>query len=432
MTGRPPGGEILLLGGPRRPVARGTRASGPREGRRDRRATGHGRKEGAAARAPRRSTSVRPRTHADRDVGSGGEAPQRQHFHHHLPRRRARWIQPDGLVRQGIVREGDCGADRDECPWDSILPGAVPGHMYRVRREDKASRVCGEGLLIPLIRLSIEQHPDEAEPYEDHRHGVCPDPFRTEQVPRAVCQPPAEVEHNPREKCEEVETEGDGARKGDFRHDASKGPPSKNLYPLESRTCERLSAPRDTPRTLGAILPSRLRRLPAERGDRPGKATARPRPPCLDPRIRAGVLLDPKEERKEKEEHREDDQEVERPPRDRLLDAECGIGPDPIDAVHAQEACEHREVDVPPAVREITRIRRRDLGGLPLRAAEEAERHHPESSRVAADIPIELEPKPNEVRRLGENRSEEHTSELQSQSNLVCRLLLEKKKKKSR
>src|SRR2546430_13190830 len=31
--------------------------------------------------------------------------------------------------------------------------------------------------------------------------------------------------------------------------------------------------------------------------------------------------------------------------------------------------------------------------------------------------------------RLGE-RSEEHTSELQSQSNLVCRLLLEKKKKR--
>src|SRR5688572_32366356 len=29
-------------------------------------------------------------------------------------------------------------------------------------------------------------------------------------------------------------------------------------------------------------------------------------------------------------------------------------------------------------------------------------------------------------------RSEEHTSELQSQSNLVCRLLLEKKKKKVR
>src|SRR2546427_3281660 len=36
--------------------------------------------------------------------------------------------------------------------------------------------------------------------------------------------------------------------------------------------------------------------------------------------------------------------------------------------------------------------------------------------------------------RRGEvgRRSEEHTSELQSQSNLVCRLLLEKKKKKNK
>src|SRR2546430_4717318 len=32
----------------------------------------------------------------------------------------------------------------------------------------------------------------------------------------------------------------------------------------------------------------------------------------------------------------------------------------------------------------------------------------------------------------GVRRSEEHTSELQSQSNLVCRLLLEKKKSKTR
>src|SRR5688572_32431336 len=32
----------------------------------------------------------------------------------------------------------------------------------------------------------------------------------------------------------------------------------------------------------------------------------------------------------------------------------------------------------------------------------------------------------------GSARSEEHTSELQSQSNLVCRLLLEKKKKKKK
>src|SRR5688572_32521228 len=34
--------------------------------------------------------------------------------------------------------------------------------------------------------------------------------------------------------------------------------------------------------------------------------------------------------------------------------------------------------------------------------------------------------------RIQSKRSEEHTSELQSQSNLVCRLLLEKKKKKKK
>src|SRR5690606_39491700 len=33
------------------------------------------------------------------------------------------------------------------------------------------------------------------------------------------------------------------------------------------------------------------------------------------------------------------------------------------------------------------------------------------------------------IRRILSNRSEEHTSELQSRENLVCRLLLEKKKK---
>src|SRR2546430_14951421 len=36
------------------------------------------------------------------------------------------------------------------------------------------------------------------------------------------------------------------------------------------------------------------------------------------------------------------------------------------------------------------------------------------------------------VEIAGVDRSEEHTSELQSQSNLVCRLLLEKKKKNIR
>src|SRR2546427_1698780 len=40
------------------------------------------------------------------------------------------------------------------------------------------------------------------------------------------------------------------------------------------------------------------------------------------------------------------------------------------------------------------------------------------------------QPAPAEERGAHGARSEEHTSELQSQSNLVCRLLLEKKKKK--
>src|SRR2546430_15163836 len=42
---------------------------------------------------------------------------------------------------------------------------------------------------------------------------------------------------------------------------------------------------------------------------------------------------------------------------------------------------------------------------------------------MVEDLGKDFRPSPSE-------RSEEHTSELQSQSNLVCRLLLEKKKKK--
>src|SRR5688572_32536913 len=42
--------------------------------------------------------------------------------------------------------------------------------------------------------------------------------------------------------------------------------------------------------------------------------------------------------------------------------------------------------------------------------------------------PVRFEPKHNNII----TRSEEHTSELQSQSNLVCRLLLEKKKKNNK
>src|SRR2546430_7319747 len=49
-------------------------------------------------------------------------------------------------------------------------------------------------------------------------------------------------------------------------------------------------------------------------------------------------------------------------------------------------------------------------------------------SAVAASRPLTIEGDGDQSRDL---RSEEHTSELQSQSNLVCRLLLDKKKNDS-
>src|SRR2546427_4694673 len=51
---------------------------------------------------------------------------------------------------------------------------------------------------------------------------------------------------------------------------------------------------------------------------------------------------------------------------------------------------------------------------------------HAARARVLAGSGQELET------QSGRGRSEEHTSELQSQSNLVCRLLLEKKKNKKK
>src|SRR5688572_32661887 len=55
-------------------------------------------------------------------------------------------------------------------------------------------------------------------------------------------------------------------------------------------------------------------------------------------------------------------------------------------------------------------------------------RHRSARSRRRARAPARRTPRP----RLRCPRSEEHASELQSQSNLVCRLLLEKKKKKEK
>src|SRR2546430_15611294 len=51
------------------------------------------------------------------------------------------------------------------------------------------------------------------------------------------------------------------------------------------------------------------------------------------------------------------------------------------------------------------------------------------TSRFQPALPPNSSPRPASTRSISPSRSEEHTSELQSQSNLVCRLLLEKKKK---
>src|SRR2546430_12960930 len=55
----------------------------------------------------------------------------------------------------------------------------------------------------------------------------------------------------------------------------------------------------------------------------------------------------------------------------------------------------------------------------------------PKDARVLAEVKsAPLTELVSDTMELSDDRSEEHTSELQSQSNLVCRLLLEKKKKK--
>src|SRR5688572_31991384 len=54
------------------------------------------------------------------------------------------------------------------------------------------------------------------------------------------------------------------------------------------------------------------------------------------------------------------------------------------------------------------------------------------SSASGGTMTLTRDPSGRRASQIGEDRSEEHTSELQSQSNLVCRLLLEKKKKINR
>src|SRR3989475_6704776 len=65
------------------------------------------------------------------------------------------------------------------------------------------------------------------------------------------------------------------------------------------------------------------------------------------------------------------------------------------------------------------------------RVVEEARAAQGEVQRQSADVERQFQAYVAGFRALLE-RSEEHTSELQSQSNLVCRLLLGKKKKRHR
>src|SRR2546427_8982704 len=75
----------------------------------------------------------------------------------------------------------------------------------------------------------------------------------------------------------------------------------------------------------------------------------------------------------------------------------------------------HAEPRVPPDRRDADAVQR------PSRVGEPGDVGDPEPAEVLIDEAI--------LRVEHPDRSEEHTSELQSQSNLVCRLLLEKKNK---
>src|SRR5207244_12031241 len=77
--------------------------------------------------------------------------------------------------------------------------------------------------------LPIQEHADDAEAHQDNRHRIGADPLRPQEVPRAVGESPDKVEQDSREEGEGVEPERDHPGKGDLRHVARKGPPSKNL-----------------------------------------------------------------------------------------------------------------------------------------------------------------------------------------------------------
>src|SRR5690625_6524108 len=81
-------------------------------------------------------------------------------------------------------------------------------------------------------------------------------------------------------------------------------------------------------------------------------------------------------------------------------------------------------------VRGQMRLQVRGRGDDVLRAAHPA--NAPAGHREGLGHPAEHHSGLGKLRDLREDRSEEHTSELQSRGHLVCRLLLEKKKIKKK
>src|SRR2546426_4620947 len=82
-----------------------------------------------------------------------------------------------------------------------------------------------------------------------------------------------------------------------------------------------------------------------------------------------------------------------------------------------------RESDAPLRARLHPRLRPRQTRARPLTVAAHL---RPRPAGGEASVQLDLRRARGEER--AEDRSEEHTSELQSPCNLVCRLLLEKKK----
>src|SRR2546430_13695570 len=84
-----------------------------------------------------------------------------------------------------------------------------------------------------------------------------------------------------------------------------------------------------------------------------------------------------------------------------------------------------------PAATEIYTLSLHDALPISVRARHAPDRERFPGRALGQGALVGTVPRPGIAPGAGGERSEEHTSELQSQSNLVCRLLLENKKKHS-